>query len=40
MAQRLAILVNDPRIRVIATLTVALLVAACGPGGGGGNGGY
>jgi hypothetical protein len=29
-----------PTIRLMAALTIALLVVACGPGGGGGNGGY
>lgn len=41
MTQRLTMWIGNPTIRLIAMLTIALLVAACGPGnGGGGNGGY
>jgi hypothetical protein len=41
MIQRLTTWLGNPTIRLIAGLTIALLLAACGPGGGGGgNGGY
>ena len=39
MTQRLTMWIHDPGIRVMAALAIALLVAACGPGGGG-KGGY
>ena len=40
MSQRLTMWIHDPRMKMIAALTIAFLVAACGPGNGGGNGGY
>jgi hypothetical protein len=41
MTQRLTMWIANPTIRLIAALTLAILIAACGPGnGGGGNGGY
>ncbi len=40
MTQRLITWIGNPMTRLIAALTIALLLAACGPGGGGGNGGY
>jgi hypothetical protein len=40
MTQRLTTWIGNPTIRLIAALTLSLLVAACGPGNGGGNGGY
>jgi hypothetical protein len=40
MTQRLTTWMGNPTIRLMAALTIALLVAACGPGGGDGNGGY
>jgi len=41
MTQRLIRWSWNPTIRLMAALTIALLLAACGPGGGGGGkGGY
>jgi hypothetical protein len=41
MTPRLTMWIGNPTIRLIATLAIALFVAACGPGNGsGGNGGY
>ena len=39
MTQRLTTWLGNPTIRLMALLAIALLLAACGPGGGG-NGGY
>jgi hypothetical protein len=39
MTQRLTTWIGNPMIRLMAALVLAVLVAACGPGGGG-NGGY
>jgi hypothetical protein len=38
MTQRLMLWIHDPRIRLVAAVTIAFLVAACGPGGGGNRG--
>jgi hypothetical protein len=41
MTRRLIAWTANPAIRLLAMLAIALLLAACGPGGGGGaNGGY
>jgi hypothetical protein len=40
MTQRLITWTANPAIRLLVTLAIAFLLAACGPGGGGGNGGY
>ena len=38
MTQRLMMWIHDPRISVFAALTIAFVVAACGPGGDGNRG--
>jgi hypothetical protein len=41
MTRRLIFWTANPAIRLMAALTIPLLLAACGPGGGGGGeGGY
>jgi hypothetical protein len=40
MTRRLITWFANPTVRLMAAVTISLLLAACGPGGDGGNGGY
>jgi hypothetical protein len=40
MTRRLNIWIANPTVRLLAVLSISILLAACGPGGGDGNGGY